>query len=348
MSDDIRNLLAGYATGTLTESERKTLFEAALADEELFAAISDEQPLRELLNDPVLRAELLGSILPAAPPPFRERFAAWLRRPGVAAAFVTAAMAVVVISVLPLLRDQTAVRPATVAQSNLPSPPAQMIRTPEPAAEAANTETETPRRRAERPAVVVHPPAVAPRTIKIPPARALEARPDGPAMAELPRPYAAPPAPPPSPQMAVLPAESSGARADSLPLAVASRASTQGSTSPRFIVLRKISSGEFAAVDPAETAFAAGDTVRIRVEPAESGLVSISGATPQPIMQSLTMGRPFETGDILLGAEDMRLIINFSSGFPVVRTLGSSLRTAEASRSKAGQPVEIILRVKKP
>ena len=88
MSDEIRNLLAGYATGTLTESERKALFEAALTDEGLFAAIADEQPLRELLEDPALRAELLERILPSAPLTFRERFAAWLRRPGVAAGLV--------------------------------------------------------------------------------------------------------------------------------------------------------------------------------------------------------------------------------------------------------------------
>jgi len=48
-------LLGGYATGTLTEAERKLLFEAALGDQELFEALADEEALRELLSDPRVR-----------------------------------------------------------------------------------------------------------------------------------------------------------------------------------------------------------------------------------------------------------------------------------------------------
>ena len=65
MNEDLRRLLAGCATGTLTDAERKALFDAALTDEELFAAISEEEPLRELLADPAARAELLSRIEPA-------------------------------------------------------------------------------------------------------------------------------------------------------------------------------------------------------------------------------------------------------------------------------------------
>lgn len=59
MTDDIRNLLGGYATGTLTEEEKKSLFEAALHDDALFAALADEQALKELLEDGAVRAQLL-------------------------------------------------------------------------------------------------------------------------------------------------------------------------------------------------------------------------------------------------------------------------------------------------
>jgi hypothetical protein len=34
--DEIKQLLGGYATGTLTPEERKTLFDAALQDQDLF------------------------------------------------------------------------------------------------------------------------------------------------------------------------------------------------------------------------------------------------------------------------------------------------------------------------
>lgn len=60
--EDIRKLLGGYATGTLTAEERQALFEAALDDQELFDALAKEQPLRELLEDPAARARLLAAL----------------------------------------------------------------------------------------------------------------------------------------------------------------------------------------------------------------------------------------------------------------------------------------------
>jgi hypothetical protein len=60
--EDIRKLLGGYATGTLTAEERQALFEAALDDQELFDALAKEQPLRELLEDPAARAHLLAAL----------------------------------------------------------------------------------------------------------------------------------------------------------------------------------------------------------------------------------------------------------------------------------------------
>jgi len=56
--DEIRQLLAGYATNTLTETERQALFEAALDDQELFDTLHQEQALKELLADPASRAQI--------------------------------------------------------------------------------------------------------------------------------------------------------------------------------------------------------------------------------------------------------------------------------------------------
>src|SRR5437870_86557 len=59
--EDIRNLLGGFATDTLTESERELLFGAALHDQELVNALADDQALRECLADPSMRRlEMLG------------------------------------------------------------------------------------------------------------------------------------------------------------------------------------------------------------------------------------------------------------------------------------------------
>lgn len=64
--EDIRKLLGGYATGTLSPDEQQALFEAALHDEKLFAALADEHALREMLDDPANRAAVLQALEPKA------------------------------------------------------------------------------------------------------------------------------------------------------------------------------------------------------------------------------------------------------------------------------------------
>jgi len=77
---DIEKLLGGYATDTLTEEERRTLFEAALGNQALFDALADEQALRELLEDPAARRHLLAALRQERRSPL-ARFLAWLRQP---------------------------------------------------------------------------------------------------------------------------------------------------------------------------------------------------------------------------------------------------------------------------
>jgi hypothetical protein len=57
---EAERLLGGYATDTLTESEKKVLFTAALEHQDVFDALMDEEALRELLSDPMTRQHLLG------------------------------------------------------------------------------------------------------------------------------------------------------------------------------------------------------------------------------------------------------------------------------------------------
>ncbi len=78
--NDIEKLLGAYATGTLTAPERAALYEAALADQALYDALSREEPLRELFEDPVARARLLA-VLSGRPEGFAARLGAWFRRP---------------------------------------------------------------------------------------------------------------------------------------------------------------------------------------------------------------------------------------------------------------------------
>ena len=60
--EEIHRLLGGFATGTLSEAQRKLVFEAALEDQELFDALAQDQALKELLEAPGVRQRLIDSI----------------------------------------------------------------------------------------------------------------------------------------------------------------------------------------------------------------------------------------------------------------------------------------------
>ena len=60
--EDVRKLIGGYATGSLSEAERKALFDAALADQELFDELAGEQVLKEILEEPGARQRLLSAL----------------------------------------------------------------------------------------------------------------------------------------------------------------------------------------------------------------------------------------------------------------------------------------------
>lgn len=92
-NDEIRKLLGGYATNNLTETERQALFEAALEDQELFDALHQEQALKELLADPVSRAQIRQA-LEKPPSAARPRWWVWT------AAASAIAVVVLVVSVI--------------------------------------------------------------------------------------------------------------------------------------------------------------------------------------------------------------------------------------------------------
>ena len=71
---DLEKLLGGYATNTLTNEERQALFDAALHDQTLFNALADEQALKELLDHPQHRQQLLRSLQQSQP----QTEASWL------------------------------------------------------------------------------------------------------------------------------------------------------------------------------------------------------------------------------------------------------------------------------
>jgi hypothetical protein len=81
--DEAKQLLGGYATGSLTESERKALFDAALDDQELFEDLAGEQDLKEILALPGAKERLAAAVTAAgattmSAPEEKKKRAWWL------------------------------------------------------------------------------------------------------------------------------------------------------------------------------------------------------------------------------------------------------------------------------
>ena len=138
--EDIKKLLGGYATGTLTTEEQQALFAAALEDQELFDALAREQSLRDLLRDPAARAELLSAL--EAPATRPVGFWQWLRRPvvvGLATAGVAAIAIVAVWQGTRMASVSHRARPVIVAELKRPelSPAPSAAQLPAPASQPA-------------------------------------------------------------------------------------------------------------------------------------------------------------------------------------------------------------------
>lgn len=113
-ADDARKLLGGYATGTLTAAEQEALFAAALEDQELFDALMKEEPLREVLQDPGSKAQLLAALETPA-----RRSAWWNWRPLIGAV----AMAGIALAVIAIWRREPAQRAMPVIVAEAPKLP---------------------------------------------------------------------------------------------------------------------------------------------------------------------------------------------------------------------------------
>lgn len=136
--EEIKKLIGGYATGTLTPEEQQALFAAALDDQELFDALAREQSLRDLLRDPAARAELLSAL--DTPARGMGGFWQWLRRPAVAGLVTAGVAGIAIVAVWQGMRTPTlkqearyiAVedlpreRPTVAAPAPAPPPPTQM------------------------------------------------------------------------------------------------------------------------------------------------------------------------------------------------------------------------------
>jgi hypothetical protein len=320
--EQIRKLLGGYATGTLTAGEQQALFAAALEDQELFDELAREQSLRDLLQDPSARAHLLAAM--------DERPLPWYRRYW-----------------RPLLLTAASAACLATAGIYLNRPKPEM---PKPVLQA-ELKVETPRE-----ALPAAPPAVAPAPALVPapqphtrtsrravaneerPALAPAAKDEAEASLRTPIPPAA--APPVVPeargalgansleeavQMSQQNAQISLQHAQSMFFAGQQQQVASAAAAPylgvKWTILRQRDGGDF--VEVAADQLAAGDAVKLRLIPNEDGFVSIT-----------------EAGAVILRSAPVRRLQPFDS--PVIRGVEVSTKvvTVQFARSPAMRTVQ--------
>ncbi len=136
--DDIRRLMGAYATGSLTDTERKALFEAALDDQDLFDELAREQAMKEVIAEPGVRERLIAGL----PPVDSEPVAAggW-RKPlawGLSAAFVLSMSIAAVVITRSTDTRQASQKVATLDGTLQPVAPAPATTAPEPIPQSAS------------------------------------------------------------------------------------------------------------------------------------------------------------------------------------------------------------------
>lgn len=128
-----RELLGGYATGSLTDAEQKALFEAALTDHTLFEELMREQALKETLAAPGVRRELIAALEPKPARRWQWTWAAW----SAAGALAATAVIGIILTREPKPQLTATSAPKRVERMQESAPPAETRRAPEPEAKLA-------------------------------------------------------------------------------------------------------------------------------------------------------------------------------------------------------------------
>ena len=363
MTDDVRKLLGGYAAGILTDEEKKALFEASLQDDALFAALADEQALKELLDDSAIRAQVLQA---TEDPRFTVLGALreWFEHPKSNALVATGAVLLALIGFNQVRQFQQPESTTSVAQLRRPAES-------RPQAPVPSAAPVTPEREQKKEATPVQT-AAAPVTPPPPPASpaaaataekssaagevgsvagagagtagtvateslALEA----PALRSADAVRSLRDSAPPSPQRAAAPA---GAM---------QRAAGTSVTPLRYELLRRDAAGAFQAV-PVDYVFAPGDVVRLRVTSSRDGAVGVSSNSASSVVSSPVIANTWtevpRSGGITIAPDTERLVVAFAPSS--TDSLTSNLLETDEARAKraAAVPVslEIPIRQKRP
>jgi hypothetical protein len=353
--EDVKKLLGGYATGTLTPEEQQALFAAALEDQELFDALAREQSLRDLLRDPAARAELLSAL--DSPAGRTGGFWQWLRRPAVAGLATAGVVAIAVVAVWqgtrlspPKLADRVMVAelrpqeaaPARQAETKLPETPRREVKQAPRAFRSKDSNPTVDRTRVA--AVEAVPPPSQPAAPAPPPPpavmRKFEADANAPAAASPPMPladaralfYAAPLAPGANAFVQSGGAGGAAPQAKALSSLAPPTAAT-ARLGVRVSILR--GSGEVdltTVLDP-------GETVRLKLIPNADGFLYVTEGTRTVASGAAQRLKPFETPELHFegsGQKQLYVMLSRRPQTAASLTLGSLAR-GDLMESSAGQ-----------
>jgi hypothetical protein len=359
MTDDVRKLLGGYATGTLSSEEQQLLFDAALHDDELFAALADEQALKELLDDSGIRAQILRA---TEEPQFTlaGAFRDWFERPKAKALIATGAVLLCVIGVRSI-RDEQPERQVAEVRISRPEQPSSVPQAASAPAPENKPQAAEPLRRQSVPARKFSPPENV----------VIEQRSANAVVAQAPLP---PPPPPPARAAKGVvggvpaPGPPSFQTVDSFRLADEARPAAAATAAPkaatfervagtgvtplRYELLRKEADGEFRPV-PADYEFGTGDVVQVRVTSTRDGAVAIT-APGVPVVSGQTAANVpaiLPAGGITITDSTNRLVLSFApppnASAPSTQgfTAGAAMRAKEAA--EPGLTVQIPIRHRK-
>jgi hypothetical protein len=148
---ELEKLLGGFAADTLTAEERKILYAAALQDQQLFNALADEQALKELLSDPVVRRRLLQALNQASASGAGGSLSwlDWFRRPA-GLAFAGGLAAAVFAVVLGTKIYQDSLKQATQSAATEDTAPTASPAPATPALEPAPPQAAEPKEKAKK------------------------------------------------------------------------------------------------------------------------------------------------------------------------------------------------------
>lgn len=266
-------LLGGHATGNLSEAEKEALYSAAIDDQNLFDALMEEEALKDLLEQPGVKRELIEALQPKETA--WSRFRKWFTTPvawGTLGAAATAAVLLVVVATRQATQPLGEQRTVAKFEDKVAAP-----ETPPPATPAPVASAPAPKQNEDLPAVAAvrketeeAAAAVAERDAIPPPAAAPAPKPEPVAVAMAP--------PPPAPKRILL---------------SESKSAEQPAQVIEYMLLKRSAQGEY---EPAAT-FKASDAVRIRVTAHDNGYLTLTrGPGTSPIVNAL----PVMSGQTLM------------------------------------------------